>query len=132
MTTHEIGTVDEFPEDEGTKVTVDGIEFAVFNVGGDLYGIHNRCPHKRLPLHVVGEDRFFSSELRDEGYCPAADERSEDEDIRGGINEDVPSVNCPWHALEFDLETGYNPITDTHVATYDVDVRDDGTVVVNL
>ncbi|MFB6160194.1 MAG: Rieske (2Fe-2S) protein [Haloferacaceae archaeon] len=132
MTTHEIGTLAEFPENEGRKVTVDGVEFAVFNVDGELYGIHDRCPHKRLPLHVAGEDRFFSSELREEGYCPAAAEKSEDEDIRGGINPAVPSVNCPWHALEFDLETGYNSTTDTRVATYDVDVREDGTVVVEL
>jgi nitrite reductase/ring-hydroxylating ferredoxin subunit len=133
MAPHKIGELDDFPEDRGTKVSVDGVEFVAFNFDGELYGIHNRCPHKRLPMHVIGEERYYSPELVEDGtYCLSDEEKAVDEDIRGGINKDVPSVNCPWHALEFDLETGYNPIMDVHVATYDIEVRADDTVWVEL
>lgn len=133
MTTHEIGTVDDFPRGQGKKVDVNGIEIAVFNIDGDLYGIQNVCPHKRLPLHVIGRERYRSEELVEAGdYCVSDDEKLVDEDIRGGINEEAPSINCPWHFLEFDLETGRNEAMDVHVATYDVHVDSDGTVEVEI
>lgn len=132
MTTHRIGTLDDFPENRGTKVDVDGIEFAVFNLDGELYGIQNTCPHKRLPLHLAGHERYFSQELGEEGYCTAESDKPRDLDVRGGIDHDTPSISCPWHYLEWNLETGESPVRGDHVATYDVSVRDDGTVWVEL
>lgn len=121
MTRHHIGTIDDFPEGRGQKVTVDGIEFAVFNLEGKLYGIQNLCPHKNLPMDMIGKPKRQNEELAAPGNTG----------IRGQVNPDVPSINCPWHYLEWNLETGHNPVTDKHVATYDIAVED-GDVYVEL
>lgn len=129
MTTVPIGDVDDFPADRGTHVTVDGLSIAVFNLDGDLYAIQNTCPHKRLPLHLVGHDRYFSDTLVEEGLYDIPDEeKREDQDIRGGIDRDEPSINCPWHYLEWNLADGSNDVTGASIATYDVTVTDDGDV----
>lgn len=114
MTTHTIGKLGEFPEGRGTQVNVDGIEIAVFNVDGELFGIQNRCPHKRLPLHLAGHPRHGSATGRD---CEPLS--------RGNVDPDGSTIECPWHHLEWDLETGYNPVKRVSIPTYDVDVIDD-------
>ncbi len=109
-----IGTIDEFPEGRGTKVDVDGIEIAVFNLDGDLYGISNLCPHRRLPLHRAGEPKRRP-----------ADEVDEDVDTIGEVDPEEGCIRCPWHRLEFDLESGVNSQTDQQVGTFDVEVDGD-------
>ena len=133
MEQKQIGTLDDFPENRGTRVQHDGIEFVVFNVDGELYGIQNVCPHKRLPLHVVGEKRYQSERLLKEESCTAtAEQKCVDEDIRGGFDTEEPAIYCPWHFLRFDLTTGDNDATGMTIATYDIEVASDGTVWVNL
>lgn len=127
MTTHTIGTKDEFPEGRGTEVEIDGISVAVFNIDGDLYGIQNMCPHKRYPLHPTGHPRVESDELEDMGgsYPPHKSEK-------GRIETDELTVYCPWHFLDFDLESGECDVTGQKVATYDVTETDDGDVVLTI
>ena len=39
-------------------VSIDGVEIALFNVGGTFYAINNRCPHRNGPLirgYIDGE-----------------------------------------------------------------------------
>lgn len=117
MTRHHIGTKDDFPEEKGTKVEVDNIEIAVFNIEGDLYGIQNLCPHKNLPLHVIGEERPVSPSVTDSSGT------------KGRVNDEELSINCPWHYLEWDLETGHNPVKNMRIPTYDVIVEDDDVYV---
>lgn len=42
----------------------------------------------------------------------------------GRINSEEWTVNCPWHDLKLDLESGENQITKKVVSTYDIEVRD--------
>jgi 3-phenylpropionate/trans-cinnamate dioxygenase ferredoxin subunit len=114
-----IGTIDEFPEGRGTKVSVDGIAVAVFNVDGDLYGVSDVCPHRRLPLHRAGWPKHPYSESDD------------DAETVGDIDGEDLCIRCPWHRMQFDLETGQNPATDAQIATYDVEVED-GDVFVDV
>jgi nitrite reductase (NADH) small subunit len=111
MARHHIGTIDEFPADRATRVEVDNFDIAVFNIDGDLYGIQNLCPHKNLPLHVIGEEQPVS---------PSVSDRTQ---RKGRIDEDELSVNCPWHYLEWDLETGHNPVKNMSLPTYDIEVE---------
>jgi len=112
MSEHHIGPIDDFPEGKGTEVTVNGISIAVFNVGGTLKAVHNNCPHKQLPLHLAGHSEYGVK--------------------RGAVEEENCSIQCPWHNLEFNLDTGHNPVLDQRIPTYEVDVRDGGQVYLNL
>lgn len=42
--------LDELPPGGRKLVRLDGIEIALFNLGGIIYAIKNRCPHRSGPL----------------------------------------------------------------------------------
>lgn len=133
MPLKEIGTTDDFPPDQAHKVEVDGIEFVVFNIQGELYGVQNLCPHHNMPLDAIGEGKFFSKTLLEDGtFSLSKEEQHPDEDIKGAINEDELTIHCPWHYLEWDLEDGKNEVTGMEIPTYDIGVKDDGKVYVDL
>lgn len=116
-----IGEPSEIPEGEGVKRTVKGIDIAVFNLDGEYYAIQNRCAHKNLPLHLAGREVARSHEL-DEDY---------EKETMGDLDPCAPSVSCPWHQLEWNLESGENVVTDSHIATFDVE-ENDGTLYVRI
>lgn len=116
----DIGPVEDFPEGEATPVEVEGRLLAVFNVSGDVYALQDNCPHKNLPLSVLGDPT-----VRGDGGG------SDDIPTLGRIEHADRTIDCPWHNLEWDLETGESPVLNTHVPTYDVAVVD-GRVVVDL
>lgn len=121
MTRKKIGDVEDFPQRKGVPVDVDGIAIAVFRIDDEFFGIQNRCVHKNLPLHLAGHERVVSAELL-ETFGFDSDPK---EDVRGRINADCASINCPWHLLEWDLESGSNDVMDVSIATYDIEVQDD-------
>ena len=45
-----VANVNEIKPGQGRPVNVDGIEIAVFNVGGTFYAIDNTCKHRGGPL----------------------------------------------------------------------------------
>lgn len=112
MGRHRIGTVEDFPAERGRRVFVEDREIAVFRIDGEFYAIHNVCTHKNLPLHHAGEPRRPNSVI-EEGA----------RGVKGRVNAEDCTINCPWHLLEWDLETGYNAATDTSIPTYDVTVE---------
>jgi nitrite reductase/ring-hydroxylating ferredoxin subunit len=65
-------------------------EIAVFNVGGTLHALFNRCPHQQAPLSFgdIGSVRLPSAvgEFR-----------------QGPADQ---ALRCPWHAYAFDLRDG--------------------------
>jgi nitrite reductase/ring-hydroxylating ferredoxin subunit len=70
---------------------------ALFNVGGAVYALSNRCSHARGPLSagVIKQE---------DGLC---------------------TVTCPWHYGKFDLATGHilDGVVNIPVPAYDVDIR---------
>lgn len=71
-----IGTKDNFKENGGQEVVVDGREIAVFRINEQFFAIKNICPHKGWKLH--------------EGF----------------VNGNTNSVKCPGHSWEFNVKTG--------------------------
>lgn len=76
MADHTVCKTDELPDGEMRLIDVDGIEIGVFNCGGDLLAIEDRCSHDDGPL---AEGEF------DQATC---------------------TVECPRHGSLFDLRTG--------------------------
>lgn len=72
----EVCPVDELQPGQRRLVEWENLEIGVFNCGGNLYAIEDRCSHDDGPL---AEGEF------DEGAC---------------------TVECPRHGSLFDLKTG--------------------------
>ena len=109
-----VGEASEFA-DPGRKILdIEGVEIAVFQLGGQFYAYENVCPHlggpgcqgKILPLtlEAVDEDRNSSGRI---------------------FSKDQMNVVCPWHGMEFNIRTGEHP-TSKRVKLRRVVVRADG------
>jgi 3-phenylpropionate/trans-cinnamate dioxygenase ferredoxin subunit len=90
MTRHVIGTVDEIPPGGRKLATVKGRPIAVFNLGGEFFGLFNRCPHQGGSL----------CEGTQTGLVESSEPGTYSYTRRGEI------LRCPWHGWEFDIRTG--------------------------
>jgi 3-phenylpropionate/trans-cinnamate dioxygenase ferredoxin component len=68
--------IDDVPPGESKLVEADGIEIGVFNCGGTLHAIEDRCSHDDGPL------------------------------AHGEFDPEACTVECPRHGSLFDLATG--------------------------
>ena len=91
-----VALLEEFGPGSVKIVTVGWTSIGVYNCGGELYALEDRCSHDDGPL------------------------------CEGDWDEDMCRVVCPRHGSQFDLATGrplslpaYEP-----VATYPVEVED--------
>ncbi len=96
MAEHTVCTAEELPEGTSRIVEVDGLEIGVFNCGGELLAIEDRCSHDDGPL---AEGEF------DAAAC---------------------TVECPRHGSLFDLRSGRPKTLPAFapVDTFDVRVED--------
>jgi 3-phenylpropionate/trans-cinnamate dioxygenase ferredoxin subunit len=76
MAEHTVCTAEELPEGEKRIVEVDGIGIGVFNCGGELLAIEDRCSHDDGPL------------------------------AEGELDVAACTIECPRHGSLFDLRTG--------------------------
>jgi nitrite reductase/ring-hydroxylating ferredoxin subunit len=88
---HDLFALDELPPGTMRPATVDGLAVVVVHTpDGRLHALRDTCPHegarlshgRLLPMVVEGDDG---------GYALAADDFV---------------LRCPWHAYEFDLDSG--------------------------
>ena len=108
MPKHVIARTAEIPPGARKLVTVRGRPIAVFNLGGEFFGLLNRCPHEGGPM------------------CEGV--------LTGLIEADTPGayrftrqgevLRCPWHGWEFDIRTGQSWCDPAHVGlrAYKVEV----------
>jgi len=87
-----------------TTVNAGGAELCLVHVRGRWVALENECPHQG------GSMGDGALECNDAGECV---------------------VQCPWHGWSFDAFTGRAPegTGEPGLATYPVDVRDDGIYV---
>lgn len=108
---------EEIPVGDKRICEGNGFSIGVFNIRGKFYAIKNVCPHAGAPLcqgHIQTTHR------------------------PGNVGEFDPALEgrvlrCPWHGWEFDIVTGKG-LYDRHsrVATYPVEVDEEGNIVVML
>jgi nitrite reductase (NADH) small subunit len=116
-TRHVVCPADELTLGTRRIVEIEGRSIGVFNVGGTLYAILNRCPHRGAPLcrGTVGGTMLPSDPHM---YIYGLEDRL---------------LRCPWHGWEIDLATG-RPLFDpdrAKVRTFPVTVQN-GQVVVEI
>lgn len=76
MSDHTVCTTAELPQGSMRLIEVDGLEVGVFNCGGELLAIEDRCSHDDGPL------------------------------AQGEFDQDACTVECPRHGSLFDLRSG--------------------------
>jgi 3-phenylpropionate/trans-cinnamate dioxygenase ferredoxin subunit len=72
----EVCSLNELAPGEMRLVEVDDLEIGVFNCGGTVYAIEDRCSHDDGPL------------------------------VEGTLDEERCTIECPRHGSLFDLKTG--------------------------
>jgi nitrite reductase (NADH) small subunit len=110
-----VGRLADFPEGTHRIVEVDGREVGVFNIGGRLYGLLNRCAHQGGPLCAA---------RRTTGTLLAGDDFRPRWALEGEI------VACPLHGLEYHVPTG-RCLAFPHISVrrYEVTVDGDDVIV---
>ena len=81
---------DEVPAGERLICRLDGKSVGVFNVAGEFFALHNRCPHRGGPL-CLGPVTGTNIDSGDFTYVYGREGRV---------------IRCAWHGWEFELETG--------------------------
>jgi nitrite reductase (NADH) small subunit len=108
-----VGRVADFPEGTHRVVEAEGRRIGVFNIGGRLYGLPNRCAHQGGPLC---EGRRLTGTLAADaagGWRP-----------RWELDGEV--IACPWHGLEYHVPTGRClAMPEIRLRRYEVAVRGD-------
>ncbi len=104
-----VADIDEFRENNRVLVDIKGREIGIFKTHKGFYAVGNYCVHQGGPLC--------------EGKVSGAVTADEDFELEYTKEDEV--ISCPWHAWEFDIETGEHLAQTGHkVPTYDVEVED--------
>ena len=101
----EVCPLDELPAGSVRIVPVEGfLAIGVYNCGGELYALEDRCSHDDGPL------------------------------CEGAFDCEEKVATCPRHGARFDIASGRALSLPAYlpVETYPVAVRDDGMVVLTL
>lgn len=115
MGKHVVAPVAEFLAGTHRLVHINGRAVAVYNVGGEFFGIANACPHQGGSLC----DGHLGSLVTSDGPGQYRLER------KGEI------LRCPWHGWEFDIRSGQSWCDPKKIRTrsYQVEVEDGSALV---
>jgi len=98
-TTIEVCPADELQPGDSRLLDVDGRRIGVFNAGGELYAIEDRCSHDEGPL------------------------------AEGPFDPEARTVECPRHGSLFDLRSGRPRTLPAYLPVETFPVRvEDGTI----
>jgi nitrite reductase/ring-hydroxylating ferredoxin subunit len=118
-TDHVVGALEDFPEGSHRVVEIAGRQVGIFNIGGELHGLPNVCPHQTGP---VCEGKIVTGSLRS----------TKESGWRAEWVHDGEVIVCPWHGLEYHVPTGQcMAYPHIRLRRYDVLVED-GEVVVRI
>lgn len=114
MGKHVVCRKDELPPGEMKITKAGSIEVGVYNIDGEFYALHNKCPHRGAPL----------CEGRINGLMTGPDPGEYEIEREGEI------IRCPWHGYEFDITTGEFVLDPKTVRsmTFDVTVESTATL----
>jgi nitrite reductase/ring-hydroxylating ferredoxin subunit len=90
MAKHVVAPLEDVPPGSRKLVSVKGRPIAIFNVGGELFALVDRCPHRGGSLCQGKLTGLVQSGE------PGAYVYSRPGEI----------LRCPWHGWEFDIRTG--------------------------
>ncbi|MFI5419750.1 MAG: Rieske (2Fe-2S) protein [Nitrososphaerales archaeon] len=89
-----VAKTSDFSELRPIFVNKEGSSIAIYRFRGKYYAYANQCPHQAGPACegvVIGNNE---AELLGGGR------------VREYVSEERKNIVCPWHGVEFDLESG--------------------------
>lgn len=112
---HVVARVEEVQPGKPLLREVKGRQIGIFNIDGDFYALHNRCPHQGAELCRGRLTHLVQAETP--------------EKIR--TSRDGEFLKCPWHGWEFDVRTGQSwcDPNSMYVRQFGVKVEDGETLV---
>jgi 3-phenylpropionate/trans-cinnamate dioxygenase ferredoxin subunit len=115
MSRHVVAAAADIPPGGRRLVTVKGRPIAIFNLGGEYFGLLNRCPHQGGSLCEGRTTGLLESSM------PGSYRYSRPGEI----------IRCPWHGWEFDIRTGQSYCEPDRIRTraYTVEVEPGRAVV---
>jgi nitrite reductase (NADH) small subunit len=107
---HSIGRLADFPAHKVVPVKVAGRTIGVLRKDDNVYAFSNRCPHQGAPMSFA----------RTAGTMLPSEPDEYDFALDGLI------VKCPWHAYEFNVQTGESmcQIMRARLPVYQTEIRD--------
>ena len=100
----------DFPPGARVEVQAGRAVIAVFNVAGEYFALHGRCPHQSAPLS--------RGRLQGTVICNAATCWETEWALEGEI------LVCPGHGMEYHVRSGKAIGYDLKLRTYEVVVED--------
>ena len=115
MSKHVVASVADIPPGSRKLFTVRGRPIVVFNLGGEFFGLFNRCPHQ-------------GGSLADGTVCGLIESKEPGKYTYSRAGE---VLRCPWHGWEFDIRTGQSYCEPSKIQTraYPVEVAHGDTLV---
>lgn len=101
MSKHIVAAVSDLPPGSRKLVTIRGRPIAVFNLGGEFFGLLNRCPHQGGSLCEGALTGLVTAERPGEYR----------------ISREGEIIRCPWHGWEFDVRTGQSWCEPSRIKT---------------
>lgn len=87
---HVVARVEEVQPGKPLVRQIKGRQVGIFNVDGEFYALHNRCPHQGAELCRGRITHLVQAKLAGE--------------IETSRHGEI--LKCPWHGWEFDIRTG--------------------------
>lgn len=114
MAKHVVAPAADVPPGERLRVEVAGTPVAIFNLGGEFFGLLDRCPHMG---GLLSKGVVIGLVEAPKPGCYAYSRAGE-------------IVRCPWHGWEFDIRTGMSRFDPDRwkARSVDVDVADPETL----
>jgi nitrite reductase/ring-hydroxylating ferredoxin subunit len=97
---YKVAPLEQFEELKPKFLALEGLEIAVYKWKDRFFAYSNNCPHLAGPAceGVLQEDVEY--ELDAEKRC-----------VRKYSTTERYNIVCPWHAIDYDLETGVARVT---------------------
>jgi nitrite reductase (NADH) small subunit len=89
-----VAKTSEFSDLRPIFVRSEGSSIAIYRLGGKYYAYANQCPHQSGPACEGIVTGNIEAEFLGGGH------------VREYISEERKNIVCPWHGVEFDLESG--------------------------
>ncbi|MGG5820223.1 Rieske (2Fe-2S) protein [Falsiroseomonas sp. HW251] len=103
MARHVVAPVSAVPPGGRLVTEAGGKQIVIFNLGGEFFGLLNRCPHQGGPLAAGITTGLVEADPARPG-C-----------VRYSRAGEI--LRCPWHGWEFDIRTGLSRAEPARIRT---------------